>query len=501
MGTPLVVLQQPSPPSKPQRPRARGTQVALVENRQIRLHAQGDRPWEGTPDDHRNRINVEQHGDKYVVYKPSIGALSAFNERDFIAFNVFIETNGDRQALIRYFTGLNATPEAAAVLAERFAARCINAGWTRTTRPEMPHAPLQGAYFTPTRYCDRTCPYCYQGLNDRMNTEMTWEQIELAIGRIKHVNPRCRIIVAGGEPFAHSRIREILRLIDDEGFPFVILTNGSYIDVETARFLKTLNGLATVQISLDGATAETHELTRGKGHFPLVMRAIRNVIAEGLPLVLAPTVHSKNLHEVNAIADLAFSNGGWLSPNALKELPHAGLNYTNLELTQEQHAESLRSINEHLINTYGLDQVLARMQEYKKGDPEVCSAKQPNATFICGMAHELVDIDWNGDVYPCHMSKGPELVIGNIFREDFAAIFQRVEDKHLRVMSHEIEQCSGCKFTSQCAGGCRANAWFTYGTMEHHDASCDYSYEIHLDKLLIGGAMQQTRPASAPPRS
>jgi radical SAM protein with 4Fe4S-binding SPASM domain len=495
MATRLVVVQQPSERPRPPRPRARGTKVSQVEDYKIRLHERGDRPWEGTPDDHRDRINVEQHGDQFVVYKPSVGALSAFNERDFIAFQLFIHTNGDRQAVARYFAGLGATPEAAAKIADRFVGRCVSAGWTRTARPEPSQERLQAAYFTPTRYCDRTCPYCYQGLNDRVHTEMTWEQIELVVSRIKETNPRCRIVVAGGEPFSHSRIRDILQLINDEGFPFVILTNGTYLDIETARFLKTLGGLATVQISLDGATAETHELTRGKGHFALVMRAIHNVIDQGLPFMLAPTVHSKNMHEVTAIADLAVKNGGWLSPNALKELPHAGLNYTNLELTQEQHSASLRAVNDHMVATYGLDLILQRAQEYAKGDPEVCSATQPNSTFICGMAHSLVDIDWNGDVYPCHLSKGPDLVIGNIFREDFAAIFQRVEDKHIRVMSYEIEQCSGCKFNSTCAGGCRAGAWFTYGTMEHPSDACEHSYLLQLDKLLIGGALHQTKPA------
>jgi radical SAM protein with 4Fe4S-binding SPASM domain len=489
MGKQLVVLQQPS---KPTRPRARGTNTALLEDRRIRLHPVGERPWEGAPDNQRDRINVELHGDQYVVFKPSVGALSAFNERDYIAFNIFIETAGDHEALTRYFESLGADTAAASAVAERFATRCVTAGWTRTERPEPSFDPLQAVYLTPTRYCDRTCPYCYQGLNDRVNTEMTWEQIELVLSRVKSVNPRCRIIVAGGEPFAHSRIRDILQLISDEGFSFVILSNGTYIDLDTTLFLKSLKGLLAVQVSLDGATAETHELTRGKGHFALVTRAIRNIIDEGLPFILAPTVHNKNMHELDAIGELAIGNGGWLSPNALKELPHAGLDYTDLALSHEMMGESLRASNQYLVAKFGLATIVELSQKYRKGDPEVCSASQPNSTFICGMAHSLMDIDWNGDVYPCHLSKGPDLIIGNIFQEDFPAIFQRVEDKQLRVKSYEIEQCSGCKFNSTCAGGCRAAAWFTYGTLEHHDDLCDRNYSLQLEKLLSGGTMKQT---------
>jgi radical SAM protein with 4Fe4S-binding SPASM domain len=494
MGKQLVVIQNSSDHAKPPRPRARGTHTALIENRRIRLHPAGERPWEGTSDDHRNRINVEKHDSAYVVYKPSTGALSAFNERDFVAFNVFIHTGGDRGALVRYFAELGAAEDEAEMLAGQFATRCITAGWIRTERPEPSFEYLQCLYLTVTRYCDRTCPYCYQGLNDRTNTDMAFEQIRLVVDRVKKVNPRCRFVIAGGEPFAHKRIRDILQLINDEGFTFAILSNGTYVDVDTARFLKGLSGLLSIQISLDGASAETHELTRGKGHFKIVMQAIRNVIDEGVPFIIAPTVHNKNMHELSTVAELAVGNGGWLSPNALKELPHAGLNYTDLALSPDLLQESLRKMNDHLVAMFGLDRIVELAQRFRRGDPEVCSATQPNATHICGMAHSLVDIDWNGDVYPCHLSKGPELVIGNIFREDFPQIFQRVADKQIRVKSHEIEQCSGCKFNSTCAGGCRAGAWFNYGTFEHHDELCDRNYAFQLEKLLIGATMQRSLP-------
>jgi len=138
------------------------------------------------------------------------------------------------------------------------------------------------------------------------------------------------------------------------------------------------------------------------------------------------------------------------------------------------------------VQKYGLARLSELANQYASVEPEVCSITQPNSTFICGMAHALMDIDWNGDVYPCHLSKGPDLRIGNIFQEDFDAIFRRVEAKGIRVKSHEIEKCSGCKFTSTCAGGCRAGAWFTYGTLEHADDSCDVHYDAYLHRLLVG---------------
>jgi radical SAM protein with 4Fe4S-binding SPASM domain len=482
----LVVLQDPPKTAKPKRSLARGTQTALIPERRLRLHAPGDRPWEGAPQDHRQQINVERHGNAYVVYKPSVGAVSALNERDYMAFTLFVETQGDRSAMARYYAQMGASDAAAAEFADKLAERLTREGWTRTERPQPSDAPLQAAYLTVTRYCDLTCPYCYQGLNDRVNTDMTIAQVQLVLDRVKAINPACQIMVAGGEPFTHPHIHKILDMIDAAGFPFVILSNGTFIDEATAAHLKASSHFRCIQISIDGATAETHELTRGKGHFPKVMAAIRNIIAQGLPFKLAPTVHNKNMHEMAALGELAIGNGGWLSPNNLKELPHPGLNYTDLVMSNEGLMESLKVVNDHLVAKFGLDKISELSNRYAMVEPEVCSVTQPNSTFICGMAHALMDIDWNGDVYPCHLSKGPELRIGNIFQEDFPAIFRRVEERGIRVKSHEIEKCSGCKFNSTCAGGCRAGAWFTYGTLEHEDEMCEVQYPAYLRRLLVG---------------
>jgi radical SAM protein with 4Fe4S-binding SPASM domain len=484
----LPVLPPDAPPKpRPKRPLARGTRTALVQNRQLRLHAPGDRPWENTADDHRDQINVEQHGDVFIAYRPSIGALTALRERDYVPFHVFTSADGDRElALARYFVQMGMPEQAAARRAAALSQRLVRDGWTREALPNGEGRLLAAAYFTVTRYCDRTCPYCYQGLNDRVKTDMTIEQVRLALARIKEVNPHCQITVTGGEAFSHPRIGEILDIIDEEGFSFTALSNGTYIDEDVARHLKRLKGFRYIQISLDGITPETHERTRGKGHFAKVMSAIRAVIDQGVPFKLAPTLHNDNMHELNAIGELALSNGGWLSPNHLKELPHSGLNYNNLGLNGARLIEALRLLNEHLIAKYGHERFFELSNKYSGKQVEVCSAIEPNSRFICGMAHSLVDIDWNGDVYPCHLSKGPELLIGNIFQEDFAAIFRRVEERGIRVKSNEIEKCSGCKFGSTCAGGCRAGAWFTYGTLESEDEDCEISYSTRLRRLLVG---------------
>jgi radical SAM protein with 4Fe4S-binding SPASM domain len=313
---------------------------------------------------------------------------------------------------------------------------------------------------------------------------MTLEQANLALDKIKAVNPNCKMVVTGGEPFSHPQIFEILDAMDARGFTMVILTNGTYITDEAAARLKVLKGLLQVQMSLDGITEETHAFTRGKGHFAKAMRALESMIAHKLPFVLSPTMHSRNLHELYDIAALALANGGWCSPNNLREFPHEGLNFEHVQLSNDDCLEVLADMNRRLIAKFGIVRMAELSTRYKGSS--VCSATEPNATFICGMAYSLMDLDWNGDLYPCHLSKAPELILGNLFEEEFETIFKRVAERGIRVESHEMPKCSSCKFVSTCGGGCRAGAWFTYGTLAREDGLCELNYSSQLRRLLIG---------------
>lgn len=485
--SPLNVLPSSPRPAQKRRILARGTETAKVTDRRIRVLPRGS----GAPDPPKrglDGVHIEKHGDAYVVSKPSVGALSALNARDFVAFHLFLAAPDDDEALARYYRQIGLPDGEASRRAAHLRERLEREGWRRTELPTPEMTPLASVYLTVTRYCDLGCPYCYQGLADRVNTEMSVEKADLVLERIKRVNPNCHVVVSGGEPFSHSRIFDILELLDQKELSFVILSNGTFVDDECASRLQRLRYFRQIQLSLDGMTPEVHDATRGKGHFEKAMAGIRSVMEHGIPFILAPTMHEGNLHELPAIAELAIANGGWISPNQLKEFPHAGLDYRRVSLSNASLSEGLRRLNDHLVEKFGLDVIAERSQRYKGA--EVCSVTAPNSTFICGMAHSLMDVNWNGDVYPCHLTKDDQLILGNVFEEDFDRIFQRVEEKGIRVHSHEIEQCSSCKFISTCGGGCRAGAWFTYGTLQHHDEHCDANYASNLKKLLVGAGVQ-----------
>ena len=82
------------------------------------------------------------------------------------------------------------------------------------------------------------------------------------------------------------------------------------------------------------------------------------------------------------------------------------------------------------------------------------------------------------------------MVLGNLFEEEWSDIFQRAVDREIRVMAHDIPKCSGCKFVGTCGGGCRAGAYFAYGSMAREDDLCHLNYSSNIRKLLIGAQIR-----------
>ncbi len=97
---------------------------------------------------------------------------------------------------------------------------------------------------------------------------------------------------------------ELLELLSRAGIALKLETDGSHIDDAAADRLARLDAL-TVQISLDGATASTHESVRPGSSFSRAVGAIERLVARARPpqSVFVPT--RLNVHETLAAYELA----------------------------------------------------------------------------------------------------------------------------------------------------------------------------------------------------
>jgi radical SAM protein with 4Fe4S-binding SPASM domain len=336
---------------------------------------------------------------------------------------------------------------------------------------------------------------------------MPLARVAEGLAKVRATNPNAHLVLTGGEPLIHSEIDRVLDLVEAIDLKLTILSNGTHLTAEKAARIKKIPRLRAVQISLDGWSEETHGKSRGRGSFAKVMAGIQNCIDAGVHFILAPTLHSENIHELQAIAEFAISNGGFVSPNNLRHFPHDsnkkavtadGRKMTprkaelrneevtispKLVLPNEELMKCLVKVNRALREKFGRERMETLGAQF--ASTTACSVESPNSRSTCGFGRELIDVDWNGDVYPCHLAKSKELIIGNLFAESFDTILTRTEESGLRVRSYEIPKCSGCKFVSNCGGGCRMGAYFAYGTLKREDDLCEVNYKTNIRKLTM----------------
>ncbi len=138
--------------------------------------------------------------------------------------------------------------------------------------------------------CNLHCDYCC------VRSSPTALRRELGLERVQRIAREAaglgvkEIFVTGGEPFLLEDIGEVL-LACAAAAPTTVLTNGMLF---AGRRMESLQALPrdriVLQISLDSATPELHDLHRGPGTWARTREGIRRARAHGFRVRLAATV-------------------------------------------------------------------------------------------------------------------------------------------------------------------------------------------------------------------
>lgn len=136
--------------------------------------------------------------------------------------------------------------------------------------------------------CNLHCDYCC------VRSSPTAPRRELGLERVQRITREAKqlgvkeIFVTGGEPFLLGDIGEIL-VACAEAAPTTVLTNGTlWRRAETLRALP--RDRIVLQISLDSATPDRHDLHRGRGTWARTRAGIQLARALGFRVRLAATI-------------------------------------------------------------------------------------------------------------------------------------------------------------------------------------------------------------------
>lgn len=331
-----------------------------------------------------------------------------------------------------------------------------------------------------TNQCNLRCLYCsHFTSNGDVETALDkdeWDAFFEELGRLGVM----RVILQGGEPFIRKDLSEIIESIVKNRMRFEILSNGTLITREMAAFLAATRRCDSVQVSIDGSSAISHDACRGDGAFEKALTGIQHLCEQGLSVSVRATLHRFNVDDLNGIADLLINKVG-LSGFSTNAASYFGLCRQNMEqvgLTVQERTRAMEALLD-LNRRYGgrISATAGPLAEAGMWTGMVDARSQgkdklPGRGYLtgCGGGFEKMGVLADGTMVPC--SQLSHMAMGRINVDDLAKVWQshpelRKLRERSRIPLSAFEFCRGCEFINYCTGNCPALAYTMTGKVNH----------------------------------
>ncbi len=170
----------------------------------------------------------------------------------------------------------------------------------RGITPKRLKAPIFGMWEI-TSKCPQNCIYCYNSSPARVE-ELSGRQLFDLADKILE-SRLFSICLTGGEPSLRREYDELVRYLCVGGISVATAISGANMTI--ARVKKLSRYLSTVQISLDGSTAEIHDgVRRRQGSFQDAINAIQWFVAEGVKVKISFAASKNNIDDIRRVYEL-----------------------------------------------------------------------------------------------------------------------------------------------------------------------------------------------------
>ncbi|MHC4480867.1 MAG: siroheme decarboxylase subunit beta [Planctomycetota bacterium] len=337
--------------------------------------------------------------------------------------------------------------------------------------PEGRHCVPRLIAWEVTRYCVLACKHCpgaarqahYEG---ELTTEECFKLLENIASFASPI-----IILTGGEPMARPDVCEIACRGTELGLRVVMAPCGVLLNDETAAGL-VASGIEHIAISLDGATAQSHDAFRGvEGAFEAALEGLQAAKRAGLSFQINTTVSRHNVHELPRILGLAVELGADVFNPFLLVPTGRGRNLADQEISPRRYEETLNWLAEQQERPdIGIRVTCApHYQRILRSRP----GGQPGHGVGCMGGKSFAFISHRGKVQICGFL---DVECGDVRQEDYD--FRRIWEtsevmRRIRDMDSYGGRCGYCEFRAVC-GGCRARAYALSGDYLAEEPYCVY---------------------------
>ncbi len=358
--------------------------------------------------------------------------------------------------------------------------------------PTSPMRILRMLFWETTVRCNLACAHCRRlESNEAGVADLSTDQGEALIDELAELGrrqPQMPVLVfSGGEPFCRRDLFTLMERARQQGIILALATNGTTINREKAQQIRD-SGVARVSVSLDGATAEVHDRMRQiPGAFDRALEGIRHLHDAGVPFQINVTLTKQNVHQLEAVYELAKSLGAvavhifMLVPVGCGQV----LAGTDM-LSPQQYEQIMRDIC--ALESRGEIQIKvtcgphyerikrqsvrsAPVRAYQETPHGVTTNPHPQSKgCLAGLG--VLFVSHRGDVYPCGYLP---VNCGNILEKRLIEIWDSSGDlARMRDVAALEGKCGVCEYKQVC-GGCRARAFGMTGNYMGEEPFCAYN--------------------------
>lgn len=348
-----------------------------------------------------------------------------------------------------------------------------------------------------TQACDLACVHCRASAQpDRHPMELSTDEGKALIDQIADMQVPV-FVLTGGDPIKrpdlfdlirYARSREVRVSLTPSATP--LLTRDIIVRLKEA-------GLARFAVSMDGASAETHDAFRGmSGSFARTLDAVRWANEIGLPVQINTTFSRRNIAEIDDIValierlEITLWSVFFLVPtgrgklNDLLNAEEFEQAFAKIYRLSKTASFDIKTTEAQHYRRYLLQQ---RVAERKAGQHGPTSEKVADAIGRAPRGLNdgkgFVFISHIGEVFP---SGFLPLSAGNVRRQPLSTIYRESPlFLALRDTSKLEGKCGACEFKEIC-GGSRSRSYALTGNPFGEEPCCSYvprSYTRHAHEV------------------
>jgi radical SAM protein len=336
-----------------------------------------------------------------------------------------------------------------------------------------------------TRACPLACIHCRAEAQPHPHPdELTTEEGLSVIDQVAETQVPL-FVLTGGDPMQRRDLYDLIAYAVGKGLHTSFSPSATgRLTAQALNRLKSL-GLVRAALSLDGATAETHDGFRGvKGSYEQTLRAIMRVRDSGIGVQVQTTVSRYNFHELPRMADFV-AQAGALMWNVFFLVP-TGRGQAEDMITAEQHEEVFHWLYDLSLNapfdvkTTAAPHYRRVVLQHRQAEG-VVGPPFPGVKASDGVeraAFEGVN-DGKGFVFVSHVgeicpSGFLQLPAGNARQHRVMDVYRDSElFRDLRSPSKLKGKCGRCDYRDVC-GGSRARAYAVTGDHLESEPRCAY---------------------------